>query len=310
METSTLHMNARIALPTLVLAVLTALTMVRPAAAGPWGLPPGQWYANLEGSTFTANTFHGEGFRADTGLIVEERALRIAVEVGWKKRLTLLFGLPMLSVTRRDAQIQGTATGFQDVLVGMRYNLSDGARAAAFELAWSGPSGYNRQLDTLGIRLGDGLQDLSAQLQLGSAIAGRGFVEGSFGYAYRYLGIAKRDKGPFVPGDPSPAKYLWSDRLLFSTDLGLWLGPSVLAGGRYRGSMTFSNGALVDKVVVHLAGPILLYRLDDQLDMFAGSWSTVTAKHALHYDQVYLGLAFHRTKLNRLQGFLGGTQAP
>jgi hypothetical protein len=303
-------MSARIALPTLVLAVLTALTLVCPAAAGPWGLPRGEWYANLEGSTFTANTFHPDGGRADTGLVVEERALRTVVEVGWKKRLTLVFGLPVLSVTRRDARVQGTATGFQDVLVGMRYNRKNEATAAAVELAWSGPSGYNRHLDTLGIRLGDGLQELSAQLQIGSAIAGRGFIEGSLGYGYRYLGIAKRDKGSFVPGDPSPAKYLWSDRLHASADLGIWIGPSLLAGGRYRGVMTLSNGALAPKSDVHLAGPILMYRVDDRLDMFAGSWSTATGKHTLHYDQVYLGLAFHRTKLNRLQGFLGGTQAP
>jgi len=302
-------MSARIALPTLVLAVLTALTLVRPAAAGPWGLAPGEWYANLEGSTFTANTFHPDGGRADTGLVVEERALRTVVEVGWEN-LTLVFGLPVLSVTRRDARVQGTATGFQDVQVGMRYNLKNGATAAALELAWSGPSGYNRHLDTLGIRLGDGLQELSAQVQVGSAIAGRGFVEGSFGYAYRYLGIAKRDKGPFVSGEPGSAKYLWSDRLHASADFGIWIGHSLLAGGRYRGVKTLSNGALAAKSDVHLAGAILLYRVDDRLDMFAGSWSTATGKHTFHYDQVYLGLAFHRNKLNRLQGFLGGTQAP
>jgi len=302
-------MSARIALPTLVLAVLTALTLDRPAAAGPWGLAPGEWYANVEGSTFTSNTFHPDGGRADTGLVVEERALRTMVEVGWKK-VTLEFGLPVLSVTRRDARIQGTTTGFQDLLVGMRYNLMNGATAAAVQLAWNGPAGYNRHLDTLGFRLGDGLQELSAQVHVGSAIGGRGFIEGSLGYGYRFLGIGKRDKGAFVPGQPGSSKYLWSDRVHASADLGFWLGSSLLAGGRYRGLKTISNGALAPKTDVHLAGPILLYRLDDRLDMFAGAWSTATGKHTLHYDQVYLGLAFHRNKLNRLQGFLGGTQAP
>jgi len=302
-------MSARIALPTLVLAVFAALTLDRPAAAGPWGLAPGEWYANLEGSTFTANTFHPDGGRADTGLVVEERAIRTVVEVGWKK-VTLEFGMPVLSVTRRDARIQGTTTGFQDLRFGMRYNLMNGSSAAAVQLSWDGPAGYNRHLDTLGFRLGDGLQELSARVDFGSAIGGRGFFQGSLGYGYRFLGFGKRDKGAFVPGQPGSAKYLWSDRLHASADVGIWLGSSVLAGGRYRGLKTISNGVLAPKTDVHLAGPILLYRLDDRLDLFAGSWTTATGKHTLHYDQVYLGLAFHRNKLNRLQGFLGGTQAP
>ena len=303
-------MSARLALPTLISTLITALTLAGPAAAGPWGLARGEWYANLEGSTFTANTFHGDGGRADSGLIVEERAIRAVVEVGWKRHLTLIVGLPALSVTRRDARIQGTATGFQDVLVGMRYNLMNGSSAAALELDWNAPSGYNRNLDSLGTRLGDGLQELSARLEIGSALGRRGFFEGSIGYGYRYLGITERSTDAVLAGDRSLAKYLWSDRLQASADLGIWLGPSVLAGGRYRGLKTLSNGALAPETDVHLAGPILLYRVDDRLDLFAGSWSTASGKHTLHYDQVFLGLAFHHTKLNRLQGYLGGAQAP
>ncbi len=303
-------MSARSALPTLTIALLTTLAAVPPAAAGPWGLARGEWAATVEGSTFAANTFHGDGFRADSGLIVEERALRALVEVGWKHRLTLVIGLPVASVTRRSTAVQGTATGFQDLLLGMRYGLASGRRAAALELDWQAPSGYNRNLDTLGTRLGDGLQELSARLQLGTAIAGRAFLEGGLGYGYRYLGITERTAGAVAPGDRSPAKYLWSSRLHAHADLGIWIGPSLLAGGRYRGVKTLSNGALAPETDVHLAGPILLYRVDDRLDMFAGSWSTATGKNTLHSDQVYLGLSFHRTTLDRLQGYLGGTRAP
>ena len=303
-------MSARFALPTLLIALLTALTPVRPAAAGPWGLARGEWAANLEGSTFTANTFHAVGFRADTGLIVEERAVRATVELGWKRNLTVVLGLPAVSVTRRSANIQGTATGFQDALIGLRYNIANTSTAAAFEIDWNTPSGYNRNLDSLGVRLGDGLQELSGRLMLGAALGRRGFVEGSLGYGYRYLGIAKRDQRPVAPGDRSLAKYLWSDRLHASADVGIWLGPSLLAGGRYRGVKTLSNGALAPEASAHLASPILVYRVDDRLDMFAGSWSTASGRNTLHYDQVYLGLSFRNTKLHRLQGYLGGAQAP
>ncbi len=303
-------MSARIALPTLLLAVLAGSTLAPAAAAGPWGLAPGEWFANLEGSTFSSSSFHlSNGSRADTGLLVEQRALRAYAERGWKKRSSLVFALPAMSVTRREAQVQGTATGFQDVLLGVRYHLLNRAAAMAIEIDWSAPAGYNRHLDSLGLHLGDGLQELSAELQLGTAMFGRGFAEGSIGYGYRYLGIGKREKGPVVAGDPRTAKYTWADRLITSADLALWVRPSLLVGGRYRGVVTLSNGKRVPATDAHLAGAVVLYRVDDRLDILAGSWSTASGKNTLHVDQVYVGVAFHRTKLNRLQGFLGGQQA-
>ena len=71
-----------------------------------------------------------------------------------------------------------------------------------------------------------------------------------------------------------------------------------------------SNGPLVPETTQHLAGPVLLFRVDDGLDMMAGSWSTASGKNVLHYVQIYLGVSFRQTKLNRLQGFSGTTQAP
>lgn len=302
-------MSARIALPTLALGVLTAFTLAPPAAAGPWGLAPGEWYANLEGSTFTSTSFHADGVRADTGLVIEERALRTLVEVGWKKRLSLVFGLPVLSVTRRDARVQGTATGFQDALVGMRYNLMNGANAVAVQLDWSAPAGYNRNLDSLGLHLGDGHQQLSVEVAGGVGMGG-GFFQWSVGHSYRYLTITQRDAGLAVADRLHPARYLWAQHVLASADLGLWVGPSLLVGGRYRGKVSLGSGLLVEESDTHLAGALLLHRVDDHLDVFGGFWSTAAGRYSLHYNQVYLGLAFHNTKLNRQQGYLGGKQAP
>lgn len=300
-------LRAHIAFTTLTLVVLAATGAPRPAAAGPWALAPHEWYANVEGSTFTANTFHAEEFRADTGLVVEERALRSVIEVGWTKRITMVFELPVLSVTRRDEPVQGTATGFQDAGIGLRYALKSGPSATAVSMGWNAPSGYNRRLDSLGIQLGEGLQELSAAFELGTALQNRGFVQGSVGYGYRFLGITQRSTEPVAPGDLHHAKYLWSGRLQMSADLALWLGDRWLASGRYRGEMTLSNGALAPEENVHLAGAEVHHRFDERLDMFAGFWSTAAGKNTLHYDQVYLGLAFHRNTLKRLQGYLGGT---
>src|SRR5262249_17416388 len=155
-------------------------------AAGPWGLAPGEWFANLEGSTFSTSSFYdGNGSRSEPGLLVQQRALRLDGELGWKKRASLVFGLPAMSVTRREGGVEGTATGFQDVLLGLRYNLLNGVKAVAIEIDWNAPAGYNRNLDSLGLHLGDGLQELSAGLGLGTAVMGRGFVQGSIGYGYR-----------------------------------------------------------------------------------------------------------------------------
>lgn len=302
-------MIARIALTSLLLAATAALP--RPADAGPWGLGKGQWGSNLEGSSFTSRTFHpADGGRADTGLVVEQRGLTTTTEIGLKRGFTFRFSLPVLSVTRRNAAVEGTATGFQDVGLGVRWNLMNARSAVALEANWSGPTGYNRHLDSLGLRLGDGLQELSADLALGTALFGRGFVQGSVGYAYRYLSINERDKGPVVAGDLHTAKYQWADHLVASADLALWVRPSILVGGRYQGRLSLSAGPMVAESDAHLVGPVLLYRVDDRLDVLAGSWSTASGKNTLHVDQVYVGMAFHKTTLNRLQGFLGGTTSP
>ena len=105
-------MSARIALPTLILAATAAFLSPRLSMAGAWGLAPGEWYANVEGGALSTTTFYdASGTRADLGGTVEQRALASANEMGWKHGITILYGLPALSVTQRYPGIQGTATG-------------------------------------------------------------------------------------------------------------------------------------------------------------------------------------------------------
>ena len=193
----------------------------------------------------------------------------------------------------------------------------------ALEVAWSGPMGYNRSLESLGLHLGDGLQQASLDLHVGRSLFGRGFVQASAGRAYRYLGaggllrafypnlLAERVRPDSVLRSHGHAeKWAWSDRLSASVDAGVWVSRSLLVGGSYRGLVTASHGALAPDVRLHQAGPVLLYRLDDRLDLIAGSWSSTAGRNTLHFGQVYAAMAFHKTKLNRLQGYLGGTRSP
>ena len=58
-----------------------------------------------------------------------------------------------------------------------------------------------------------------------------------------------------------------------------------------------------------LAGPRVTYRVDERMDVFAGSWHTAGGRNVLHYDLYYCGIAWKNTSLDRLAGALGGTKA-
>jgi hypothetical protein len=154
-----------------------------------------------------------------------------------------------------------------------------------------------------------GVRQFSLSLLLGRPIAKRGFLQLGTGLGYRYLSITRKG-AKTTAGGANAAADLWSYPFLASADLGLWLTPSLLLGARYSGLMTLSHGDLYPERTRHLAGPVLVWRVDDRLDLTAGSWSTAKASNTLHYDQVYVALTFKQTRLNRLQGFLGGTKAP
>jgi hypothetical protein len=51
------------------------------------------------------------------------------------------------------------------------------------------------------------------------------------------------------------------------------------------------------------------YRVDERMDVFAGSWHTPRGRNVLHHDLYYCGIAWKHTGLDRLAGALGGTKA-
>jgi len=219
-------------------------------------------------------------------------------------------------VTARTTFGNYTSTGLQDVLLGVRYGLVQGRSAVALQLDWQAPLGYSRHTSLLG----DGLQQFSLSALVGTGLGRFGFVQGGAGMGYRFLSFDQGvqtainqafwsgQSGTLLPEDQLAEQ--WSRPIVASADLGLWIRPSLLLGGRYAGSMASSSGEGFPERTVHLAGPLLLWRVDERLDLSAGSWSTALAKNALHYDQVYVTLTFKQTRLNRLQGFLGGNKAP
>jgi hypothetical protein len=207
-----------------------------------------------------------------------------------------------------------TETGFGDLLVGVRFKIHDGPTALSLEGDWNPPMGYNRNLSP---RIGDGLSSVSGRLELGTHIGSHAFFELEGGYRTFLDKIAP------------------TDQMLGGATLGLWFGRSLLLAGRYEGrfgksSSDSSYQALVEKtpsgsvwassdaapgttndqVTTHRAGPMLVYRVDDRLDLIAGSMHTASAKNALHVDQFYVAVAVKQTRLSRLQGLLGSSHNP
>jgi len=307
-------MHARSAMPQFLLAVGLGLVLVSPAtAAGPWSLAKGESWTTLQGGFYSSDVYHdqnGDKRALAGGGLIEQRSLTWGGELGWKKRVSFAFSVPFVSLTRRLGDYTGpddpgalpTATGFGDGVFGLKFNLKNGPSAAAIELDWKAPLGYERSPtyfgnDTIDVntarqldppRLGEGQQDVTLALHLGSAIGSRGFVQAMGGYKYRFE-------------DPS-------DQIVLSGDLGLWMGKTWFLGGMYRGQLASEGDNPTRDADRHLVGPVLLYRVDDKLDLFARSLHTASAKNATHTDEVFVGLAFKKTSLGRQQGYMGTTK--
>lgn len=306
-------MHARPAMLPSLLAVGLGLVLVSPAIAGPWSLAPGESWTELRGGFYSADTYHDRnGDRAGLagGGLIEERSITWSGELGWRKRLSFTFSVPFVSLTRRlgdtggasDPDALPTATGFGDAVFGLKFKLKNGTSAAAVELDWKAPLGYERNPtffgdSTLDINrarqlvapvLGEGQQDVMLALHLGSAIGSRGFVQVMGGYRYRF---------------EEPA-----DQIVMAGDVGLWMGRTWFLGGVYRGQLASEGDNPTRNADRHLVGPVLLYRVDDRLDLFARTLHTASAKNAPHTDEVFVGLAFRKTSLGRQQGYMGTTR--
>lgn len=277
------------------------------AAAGPWALAPGEYYTEIRGSFFSTGSYYDDaGNRMPFDGLLEQRALTSYSELGWKKRWSVQMSLPVVSNTVRDVSgLNGTRSGFADLDLGLRLSLANGARATAVQLRWTTPAGYNRDLLP---GLGSGLQRLSAGLETGAPLGGRGFVQAGAAYEWEYAAIAAREKAPETASVPQNAKQDWADHAVVHGALALWMGNLQVAG-LYVGDFTTVTGRPYE-TTSQLAGPRFTYRVDERLDAFFGSWHSPGGKNVPHLDQYYAGVAWKSTKLSRLQGFLGGTRRP
>lgn len=295
-------------------ALVLGLAFAGSAAAGPWTLSKGENATTLSGDFFSADTYHDENGDRHTlggGGLIERRGITWAGEMGWRKKFSFLYSIPFESSSRRlgggdHPPYVPSATGFGDAHFALKYAIKNGRTAAAVEVNWKAPLGYERAPtyfsdDSTDIniaehtdnpKLGDGQQDVTGILHVGTAIGHKGFVQGAGGYTYRF-------EAP-------------ENLIMLSADVGWWITGPILIGGQYRGQMAIegeSHNPTRDSDR-HLVGPVLLYRVDDKLDMFVTSLHTASATNAIHTDAIYVGMSFKATKLDRLQGYLGTLRQP
>ncbi len=276
------------------------------AAAGPWALAPGEYYTELRGSFFSSGTFYdNDGNRMSVDGLYEQRALTSLTELGWKKRWSVQMSLPVVSNTVRSGGAAATSSGLSDLALGLRWSLANGPRATAVQLRWSGPTGYNPNLAP---GLGSGMQHLSAGLETGAPLGDMGFVQAGAGYDWEFLSIGAREQSLEPLGLPLTPTADWADHAYATFAVAFWMGR-LQAAGLYAGDFVVETGR-TNKSTSHLAGPRFTYRVDERLDAFFGSWHSPGGKNVLHLDQYYGGVAWKLTKLNRLQGFLGGDKRP
>ena len=311
-------MSLRRTLRAATAAATMLASLATAASAGPWNLAPGEYYSELSGNFYSAGTLYNDNNkRADIGGLAEHRAIATFNELGWTKHMNFLIGVPLVSGTVRAGAVAPlTNSGLGDITLGMRYALHNGPRALALRVTWEAPTGLNSRVSPL---VSDGLQKLEADLDYGSALGSRAFVQLGAGYRYDYKTIGTRKTRPAATAaeQPGAGELDWADHTVAQAALGIWLGGNLQVAGLYRGEFAGAtgrqvldaNGKYVDlKVERQLAGPRFTYRVDDKLDAFAGSWHTATGRNTLHLDQYYVGVAWKQTKLNRLQGFLGGSK--
>ena len=309
-------MTPRFAWTALLLAAALAVPG-RDARAGAWSLARGEFYTEFQGSQYvTQTTYDGEGNRIDfpSPWKLQQIGGSWRTQLGWRKSLNLLFAISGASVAGFEGPAVSvpTETGFSVVELGVHYKIANGDRALALEGIWQAPAGYNRELS---LGLGDGRQQFSALLHGGSTLGSKGFMEASGGASYRFFSLDNP-----TTGDPRKTTNVYAD---FGAELGYWLTHSVLLGGRYQGRILASTtgeggpgnvhtvGPMVltgdDQLdeTVHLLGPLLVFRLDERVDLQAGSYSTAAGKNTLHFDRVYIAIAFKHSQLKRNQGLLG-----
>ena len=312
------------------------LTLAAPSHAAyatgatPWVLKPGEFYSEISGSVFAANSFlDNDNNRPPLNGKLDQRELVSYNELGWKKSASVWLAVPFVSrgFTRFEGGGTSTSTGLGDIDLGFRYRLKGGSTPASLSFGWTAPLGANRKLfpgsdgdggtdpasyppysasnaaDT-SLYFNQGLQSLRVGVDFGGRAWKRAFWTAGGEWRYRFLEFGSTDKSSHnarsIGGNAS---------------LGWWVQHSLLVSGLFQGEWVTSQSENYDRNLSIdrepkrlLAGVRATWRVDDRMDVFAGSWHVASGQNVIHYDQYYFGIAWRQSSLSKYAGAYGGTK--
>src|SRR5215831_13764026 len=315
----------------LVSATLTLASPIHagtPAGGMPWVLRPGEFYSEVSGSVFSANSFFDDNGRPPLNGKLDERQLVSYNELGWKQKASVWIAVPFVS--RGFTRFTGgtsTSTGLGDLDLGTRIRLKGGSTPLSLALGWTAPMGANRRLfpgtdgdggtdpasyppysssnlSDSSLYFNQGLQSLRAGLDFGGRAWKHAFWTAGGEYRYRFLEFLSTDK------TSHNARFVGAN-----ASLGWWAQRSLLVTGLFQGEWVMSQSENYDRNLASdkdpkrlLAGVRATWRVDDRMDVFAGSWHVASGQNVIHYDQYYFGIAWRQSSLSRYAGAYGGTK--
>jgi len=280
--------------PLLSLFALAACLLPAAALAGAWLPARGEYYSELAASRSFADTYYdalGARYSLPLSERLEGRRLDFYSELGWKKRASFQLGIPLVSETfsAPDFGYSATETGFGNLQLGFRFKLHDGPTALALQTDYIAPMGYQtRTFPTLG----GGVAVARQQLLYGTGIKRWStIVEAGLGYNSYFQGLRSQ--------------------ISATATVSQWFGSSLLVSGHFFGLQTLAaTKDTPEDFRFNEVGPEVRYRVDDRLDVFAGSNHLASGRNFTHPDQYYVGMSFRQSKRNRLQGLLGTKTRP
>src|SRR5262249_43338737 len=133
-----------------------------------------------------------------------------------------------------------------------------------------------------------GLQSLSVAADFGGHAWKHAFWTAGGDYTYRYLEFGT------TGGSSHNARFIGA-----GATLGWWVTQTLLVTGSFDGEWVTQQSANYDRHIHFdrepsrmLAGARFTYRVDDRMDVFAGSRHVFSGDSVLHYDQYYCGIAW------------------
>jgi len=280
-----LRLSSRVLLSVSVLLVLPAAAFA--LDGGGWTVHPHEWYSEVQAGRDYANAqFFSDGRDGviDANGRFQQVEVRSYNEIGWKKNASIVLDVPFHTVSWQFGRSNQTVAGLSDLALGLRLRLREDTPGLVLEGGWIAPLGYDKNVFP---RLGDGRQKAWVALDGGIRMPlVPGFIQASRGF-----------------------EFIGEDGVLShrtTADAALWLGPSVLVAARYRDFVDW-NSASPDQALqsIYAAGPLLLVRVDDRMDVSVGAFRRVAGRNSLEGTQFYAAIGMKQSKLNPLQGFLG-----